>query len=186
MAIVTPVSRKGTAFKQALLDYIFLNVPIPGIGDAGGLLGSTLAGDLYISLHYTWRDQVARSGVYRQDILEYPLTIGAGTLYTGYTRVAVPRDATNWERIGNRVRNKLDITFPIIGGARAIAPYYFLDPAGVGIGVASSGVGVLLYYVPCLIGSPLAEQQSLADGTLTGYPAEAARIAAFNLQVEEV
>lgn len=188
MTFRVPVSRKGTTFKRALLDHLFLNQPIAGIGDAGGLLGSSADGNLYLSLHAAIRvdNNVTFTGPYNQSRNEYPITIGANTLYSGYARVAIPRTSTYWERIGDRIRNKLDITFPTIGGARAISPGYHVDPIGVGIGTDETGNGTLLYFVPCLIQSPLAHQQTDGSGNLLGYPAEAARIAAGNLNVEEV
>ena len=42
---------KSNAFENDLLKHVFNNDAIALVGDATGLRGSTVAGDLYVSLH---------------------------------------------------------------------------------------------------------------------------------------
>ncbi len=183
----TPVNRKGSAFSLAVLRYVFLNTPIPGIGDASGLLGSSLEGSLYISAHYGWRLSDQGFPVIAQNTFEYPVTISAQTLWSNYARVAVPRNSTYWEISGTRIRNKLDITFPALGPTRLIAPGWRIDPLGIGIGTASTGAGKLLYTIPCLLQTPSCNLPTAVDGTiLTFDPLEQLVIRAGNLCTIEV
>lgn len=63
--------------------------------------------------------------------------------YTGYARVAVPRDASGWTPSGRSVVPVASIEFPVgtVGVEGEIASYW-------GIGKASSGAGMLWFYGP--------------------------------------
>lgn len=187
-----PVNRKGTAFSVLLLRHIFLNEDIPGIGDASGLLGSSVAGNLYISLHYDIRTDVGAgpTPAIDQTTYEFPYTSGVSggftVIYGAYARVAVPRNAANWEISGTRIRNKNTISFPAQGPNRVSNPHDFIDPVAVGIGTAPSGTGKLLYLVPCLTTNQSLDQPTLADGTILPFGVEPLVINAGNLCVIEV
>jgi hypothetical protein len=83
-------------FEGELLDHLFLNIPIAGIGDSNGILGSVSAGNFHIVLY-----KVA------------PTDAGQGTEcdYIGYSRVSVPRNASGFVRLGNNISNAAAITF---------------------------------------------------------------------------
>ena len=62
--------------------------------------------------------------------------------YTGYARVAIPRDGSGWTISGNSVAPFDLIAFPQSGGGVGGTATYW------SIGVASSGAGTLLYTGP--------------------------------------
>jgi len=98
-------------FQEAFLDLLFLNADIAGIGDAGGLLGSVSAGNLYVRLC--------------TDVTEVDdETIGAECAYTGYVSggVAIPRTSAGFERASNEISNKEAVEFgPCSAGTENIA-----------------------------------------------------------------
>lgn len=112
--------------------YLFNNVNMPNIGNAGGLLGSTVAGSFYVSLHTA-------------DPGEAGTQATSEVVYTGYARVAVARSTAGWTvngfanglSGGYNVTNAAAINF----GANTVGTptiTYF------GIGTAASGAGILL------------------------------------------
>lgn len=117
---------KADSFENSLLLLIFQNSNIANIGDATGVRGSTTAGSLYVSLH------TADPG----DTGSQPTN---ETAYTGYARVAVARTSGGWTVTGNSVSPAANIDFGECTASPGGAITHF------GIGVASSGAGVLLY-----------------------------------------
>ena len=83
------------AMITALLEHIFQNENMPGLGDATGLRSSSLDGYFYFGLHTA-------------DPKEYDAEVS----YTGYTRVAVQRSPYGFTVAGNRASNYSDIQFP--------------------------------------------------------------------------
>ncbi len=83
-------------FETGLLTHIFQNTAVSGIGDSGGLLPSSTAGNLYIAL-YT--------------VAPTDSTQGTECDYVGYARQAVPRSAAGWAISGNNISNAAAITF---------------------------------------------------------------------------
>ena len=76
-------------FIQAVLDLIYLNQPIPNIGDAAGILGSTADGNLYAAL----------------------LVGDTECDYGSYARVAISR-TNGFNRAGNVISNASQLNFP--------------------------------------------------------------------------
>ena len=122
---------KSVAWENMLLSLLFNNTDASGIGDAIGLMGSTVAGYLYISLHTA-----------------DPSTFGDGTIqlgyeptYSGYSRVGIARTTAGWTITYNptQVTNAAVISFIKCSGGSSIVTY-------IGIGTDSGGAGKLLYY----------------------------------------
>ena len=115
----------SNAFETSLLQHIFQNANIAGIGDAGGLRGSVVAGVLYVSLHTADPGEAGNK------------TTNEAT-YTSYARLSVARDGSNWTVAGNNASNTLLLTFPqCTGGSNTITHF--------GIGTDAAGVGNLLF-----------------------------------------
>lgn len=98
------------SFATALANLILNNQAITGIGDAGGLLPSASDGDLYIALFTT---DPGESGDVTNE-----------ATYTGYARVAVARDNTEWTVTDGVAMNVNNITFPeATGGSETITHF---------------------------------------------------------------
>ncbi len=140
---------KSDNFSEALLDLIFLNIPITLIGDAAGLLASAVDGSLYVGLH----TGALESG--NQSTNE--------TGYTGYARIPVARDGTGWVRVGAQVSNVAAITHPVCTAAPGAAATHF------SIGTDLAGAGRLLYWgtIPGGITLVVNLQPELPPGALT-------------------
>lgn len=114
----------------ALLNLVFTNANTGiGIGTGNGLLQSTTAGSLYISLHTA---DPGKTGT--QTTSE--------AAYTGYARQAVARSTAGWTYavVSNDtwVSNQATITFPICTGGSANVTFF-------GVGTDVSGAGNLLF-----------------------------------------
>jgi hypothetical protein len=116
---------KSNTFENDLLKHVFNNDAISLVGDAGGLLGSSTAGSLYVSLHTA-------------DPGEAGDQTTSETAYTSYARVAVARTGAGWTVSGSAVSNAALVQFPQCGVTGATLTHF-------GVGTASSGAGKLLY-----------------------------------------
>ena len=117
---------KSDAYETALLNLIFKNTTFAGVGDATGIVGSSAAGNLYVSLHTA---DPGETGV--------PNT--SETAYTGYARVAVARGA-GWTVSGNSVSPASNVDFGECTASPGSAITHF------GVSSSSSGSsGTLLY-----------------------------------------
>ena len=116
---------KGNTWENDLLLLVFNNAGASLIGDATGLRGSTVAGNLYVSLHTA-------------DPGEAGSQTTNETSYTSYARVAVSRSAGGWTVTNNEVVPVAAISFPTCTGGTATITHF-------GIGTDSSGAGKLLY-----------------------------------------
>jgi hypothetical protein len=117
---------KSNAFETEILELIFNNGNIANVGDATGLRGATLAGDLYLSLHTS---DPGEAGTQTTNEIAY----------TGYARVAVPRSAAGFTVSGDSAVLANDEDFPkMTAGAGGTVTYF-------GVGSSSSGAGLLLY-----------------------------------------
>lgn len=116
---------KANTWEEGLLDLFFLNTDFTQVGDAGGLRGSSSAGNLYVSLHTS--DPGEAGDQTTNEIA-----------YTSYARVAVARSGAGWARTGSTINPVAAITFPAGTGGSGTATHF-------GIGTASSGAGKLLY-----------------------------------------
>ena len=87
------------SFESEVLRHILLNEPITDIGDAGGLLPSVVAGNVYVCL-----------------LTQDPGDAGAianEAAWGGYARVAVPRGGIiSWTEANGQIRNDGNINFP--------------------------------------------------------------------------
>lgn len=113
----------AASFANELLLGIFNAADIGG-SDADGLFDAGVLANIYLSLH------TASPNAGDQATSE--------ANYTGYARIAVPRDNTNWTVTANAVTNALAQAFAVCtAGTNTITH--------VGIGTDSSGAGLLLY-----------------------------------------
>lgn len=115
---------KSNVFENDFLQLVFNNVDIAGIGDAGGLRGSVVAGSLYASLHTAdpgeAGDQTTNEAA-----------------YTSYARVAIARTVGGWTVAGNNGSNAALAQWPQATGGSETENYF-------GIGTDSSGAGKLM------------------------------------------
>lgn len=116
---------KSDTFENDLLGLIFKNTAIANIGDAGGLLPSTVAGSLYFTLHTA-------------DPGDAGTAITSETAYTGYARVAVARGA-GFTLTGNSISPAANVDFGECTAAPGGAITHF------GVVNTGSGAGKLLY-----------------------------------------
>lgn len=116
---------KTNSFENSILLHIFQNANIAEIGDATGLRGSTVGGNLYVSLHTADPGEGASQTTNEAN-------------YTGYARVAVARTAGGWTVTNNLVENAAVITFGACSAGSNTITHF-------GIGTLSSGAGTLLF-----------------------------------------
>lgn len=121
---------KSNEFENDLLLLIFNNTTIATIGDATGIVGSTGAGNLYVSLHTS--DPT--------DAVTDPTA--TETAYTGYSRVAVARSGAGWTVTGNSVSPTSDIDF----GECTASPGGALTHFAITGGTDGLGDEKVLYY----------------------------------------
>jgi len=117
---------KSNGLENQMLEHILNNAAITLIGDAGGLLPSVAAGDLYLSM-------------LTADPADADDQTTSETTYTGYARMAIARDGTGWTVTGNSASPQADTDFPEATASPG-GPLTFF-----GVGTASSGVGKQLY-----------------------------------------
>lgn len=119
----------ANAAEAAFMDLYFNNVAWSNLGNAGGVLPSTVAGSIYVAL---------ATGAYTGASTQ--LTNEAA--YVGYLRVAVARSAAGWTRSGSgptQAANAAAVTFPTsTSGPESETHFSF--------GHASSGAGQVSWY----------------------------------------
>jgi len=120
-------SGKGDIFSNDLLLHILENADIATIGDASGVLGSSTAGSVYVSLH------TADTGLSAGDQTTNECS------YTGYARVAVARTAGAWTTASKATENTAEIAFDACTGGSSTATHF-------AVGTASTGTGKILYW----------------------------------------
>jgi hypothetical protein len=117
---------KSNTCENSLLLLIFNNTDFANIGDASGLQGSAVAGNLYLSLHTS---DPGEAGDQTTNEISY----------TGYSRVAVARTSGGFTVSGNSVTLTNDEDFGKMTGGTGGTVTHF------GVGTDSSGTGTLLY-----------------------------------------
>lgn len=117
---------KTTLFGNEDLKHLLHNQAIALVGDATGLPASAVPGNLYISLHTSSPGAAGNQGTNEAS-------------YTGYARVAVPRNNSNWLIEDNTATNMNTILFGINTGDTQTITH-------VGIGTSPTGEGKLLFY----------------------------------------
>lgn len=120
---------KANTWENGLLDLLFLNTDFAGVGDAGGLRGSVVAGSLYVGLHTA-------------DPGEGGDQTTSECAYTGYARQAVARSGAGFVRTGNQINPAAPVQFPIGTAGGGVPATHF------SIGTALAGAGKLLYSAP--------------------------------------
>ena len=140
---------RSNTLETSWLKLIFQNIPIANIGDAIGLRGSSVAGDLYIAL-YTTDPTDTDSGV--------------EATYTNYARAAVVRSSGGWTVSGNQAQNAAAITYPTSGGVNNTITH-------VGIRTSLTG-GDLLYH------AALSSSVSIVSGSTPKFNANEITITA--------
>ena len=116
---------KSNTFENDLLKLIFNNTTMSLVGDATGIVGSGVAGSLYVSLHTADPGEAGDQTTNE-------------VAYTSYARVAVARSGAGFTVTGSAVAPAGNIGFPAGTGGSGTATHW-------GIGASSSGVGKLLY-----------------------------------------
>jgi hypothetical protein len=117
----------SNAAEADVLKLLFQNTTWANVGDATGLVGSGVAGNLYVSLHTA-------------DPGETGDQTTSETAYTNYARVAVVRSASGWTVSGTaptQVANAAAVAFATCGASGATLTHF-------AIGRASSGAGEIL------------------------------------------
>ena len=116
---------KSNAWENELLLLVFNNTTAALIGDATGIVGSGVAGSLYVSLH-------------TGDPGEAGTQATNECAYGSYARVAVARSGAGWTVAGNAVTNAALVQFPQCTSGSETATHF-------AIGTASSGAVKYLY-----------------------------------------
>lgn len=116
---------KSNSMENKILLLVFNNTTFALVGDATGLVGSTVAGSLYFSLHTA-------------DPGEAGDQTTSETSYGSYARVAVARSGAGFTVTTNSVSPAASVTFPACTSGTPTLTHF-------GLGTASSGAGVLLY-----------------------------------------
>ena len=140
---------KSNAWESDLLSLVFNNTTASGIGDVTGLVGSSTAGVLYVSLHTADPGEAGNQTTSK-------------AAYTSYARVSVARNSGQWLISGTaptQVSNVNTITFPKCTGGSESATY-------IGIGTSASGAGKLLY--SGVLASPLAISNNISPFFMAG------------------
>jgi len=114
------------SFESAILRHILLNDPITGLGDAGGLLPSVVAGSVYVAL-------------LSQDPGEDGLITNEAT-YGGYARVAVPRSGAGWVEANGIARNFANVNFPECTGGSETDTHFAICTSPTGSTMILHGV----------------------------------------------
>lgn len=128
----------SNAAEAALLDLLFLNIDWPNVGDAAGLQNSAVPGNFYIALHTADPGEAGDQST-------------SEAAYTGYSRVAVPRTAGGFERVGSLIRNVATVQFGECTAGSATVTHF-------SIGLLASGAGVIL------VSAPLAAARAISAG----------------------
>ena len=141
---------KGNTHETAYLNLVLNNINAANIGDATGLRGSTVAGNLYVALH------TASPG-------EGGSQTTSEVTYTSYARVAVARDSGSpkWTVASGAAQNANTVAFPqCTAGSPQVATDF-------SVGTDPSGAGTVLYF------GALASSVSIGPGVTPSFAAGA-------------
>jgi len=116
---------KSNTHENDYLKLIFNNTTMSLVGDATGIVGSGVAGSLYVSLHTADPGEAGDQTTNE-------------VAYTSYARVAVARSGAGFTVSTNTVALVANVGFPAGTGGSGTATHW-------GIGASSSGTGKLLY-----------------------------------------
>jgi hypothetical protein len=126
------------AWREAILEHVFGNVIFPDLGDAVGLRGSTLAGEVFISAH---TGDPGITADQETNEISFP----------AYARQGVPREIPGeWLRDNNIVGNVNTVQFPAdTTGSRPLCTHLICGTLLSGGGTAMftmqlAGVGIII------------------------------------------
>ncbi len=125
---MTAIAGKTDSHENSLLLLLFNNTTYAKVGDATGMVGSTVAGSLYVSLHTA-------------DPTEEGVQNTSETTYTSYLRVAKARSSAGWTVSGAGVIPNGAITFAAGTGGSGTATYF-----GIGCSTIAGGAADPLLY----------------------------------------
>lgn len=123
---------KTNSFEREIMLLLFHNVAATNIGNAGGLLPSTVAGSFYLAL-FTADPQEGQATI--SSIEADPGSTTSTEGYPSYARLAIPRNTTNWTVAtstststegsdpGTKVSNRLLLSFPACGTRTGTATF---------------------------------------------------------------
>lgn len=134
-----------------LLKLLFNNTTWANVGDATGLVGSTAAGSLYISLHTA-------------DPTDAGNQTSSESAYTNYARVAVARTTGGFTVVGDTVSNAAVVSFPACGVTGSTITHF-------AIGRASTSTGEILGVGTCSLAITNGITPNFAIGALTAVAA---------------
>jgi hypothetical protein len=111
------------AFEAEVLALYYHNSPIANIGDAAGILGSAVAGNLFVRLHTADPGEAGTAATNE-------------TAYTNYAGgVAVARSVGGWTLSGTsptQIANAATVTFPACGATGATLTHFSVCAAAAG------------------------------------------------------
>jgi hypothetical protein len=136
----------SNAAETAFLDLLFLNIAFANIGNAGGLLPSSVAGSFYVSLHTSDPGETGDQSTNQAS-------------YSGYTRAQIVRTGAGFSRSGSVVTNVGTLSFGANGGSLQTMTHF-------GVGTASTGAGVLI--CSGALNTPLAVISGMTPQALPG------------------
>jgi hypothetical protein len=115
-------------FENELMLFLFNNTTIAGVGDTTGLVGSSTAGNLWLSLHTGDPGEAGNQSTNE-------------CTYTGYGRTSLARSGAGWTVTGNSVSPAAIINFPpeTTNGTVSETASWF------GVGSTSAGTGKLMF-----------------------------------------
>ncbi len=116
---------KSDLYESEILRLVFQNAPMAGMGNATGILGSTVVGSLYCSLHSADPGETGSQSTNE-------------VAYTSYARVPMGRSVSLWGVSGGSAYNATGILWPQCSGGQATATHF-------GIGKDASVATGLLY-----------------------------------------
>lgn len=116
---------KSNAWESDLLKLVFNNTPAPLIGDATGLVGSSVAGSLYLSLHTA-------------DPTEGGDQTSSEVTYTNYTRVATSRNSGTWSISGTAPTQAANVAQVNFAQAATGSPSNTVTHVGVGTSTSTT------------------------------------------------
>ena len=112
---------KKDAFETSILELIFKNTDLAGIGDGTGLRGSSTAGSFYVALYVDGTEPSDSAA-------------GTETSYTSYARVAVARTSGGWTVASGACSNTAAITFPqCTGGSQTVGAFAICKAGTTGV-----------------------------------------------------
>jgi hypothetical protein len=112
----------SNASETGFLGLVFNNLAWAGIGDAGGLQPSAVAGAFYVRLHTADPGEAGTGST-------------SEVAYTGYAPVAVARSALGFTVTGNQISNTSPVQFGECTAGNATATHFSVT---VGAGAAST------------------------------------------------